>query len=73
MKTITLLFLVMMSAVGVTYAQTDAKAKVILAGVSKKYKSYDVIKADFTFTLDNQQAKLKESQQGTLLAKAKAS
>jgi outer membrane lipoprotein-sorting protein len=53
-------------------AQTDAKAKSILAEVSKKYRSYDVIKTDFTFTLDNPQAKVKETQAGTLYAKAKS-
>lgn len=53
-------------------AQTDAKAKSILAEVSKKYRSYDVIKTDFTFTLDNPQAKVKETQVGTLYAKSKA-
>ncbi|MEJ2881931.1 LolA family protein [Pedobacter sp. GR22-6] len=71
MKKIVLL-LVMMGFVVTAYAQNDAKAKAILAGVSKKYRSYDMVKADFTFTLDNQQAKIKESQQGTLLVKAKA-
>lgn len=55
-----------------TYAQTDAKAKAILAEVSKKYRSYDVVKTDFTFILDNPQAKIKETQQGTLTVKAKA-
>lgn len=55
-----------------SYAQTDAKAKAILAEVSKKYRLYDVVKADFTFTVDNQQAKVKEIQQGTLYAKASA-
>ncbi|EDM38515.1 gliding motility-related protein; possible outer membrane protein [Pedobacter sp. BAL39] len=54
------------------YAQTDAKAKAILAGVSKKYHTYDIVKTDFTFTLDNQQANVKETQQGTLYVKAKA-
>lgn len=53
-------------------AQTDAKAKAILAQVSKKYKSYDVIKTDFAFTLDNPQAKIKETQSGTLYARSKA-
>ena len=72
MKKIVLLSLGMMSFGLIAYSQNDAKAKTILAGVSKKYRSYDVVKADFTFTLDNQQAKLKESQQGTLLVKAKA-
>lgn len=53
-------------------AQTDAKAKQILAEVSKKYRSYDVVKTDFTFTLNNAQAKVKETQQGTLYVKANA-
>ncbi len=53
-------------------AQTDAKARAILAEVSKKYRSYDVIKTDFTFTLENPQAKLKDTQTGTLYAKAKS-
>ncbi|MES2454035.1 MAG: outer membrane lipoprotein carrier protein LolA [Bacteroidota bacterium] len=52
--------------------QTDLKAKAILAQVSKKYRSYKVIKTDFTFVLDNQQAKVKETQQGTLFANANA-
>ena len=46
-----------------TYAQTDAKAKAILAEVSKKYKSYNIVKTDFSFTLDNPKAKVKETQQ----------
>jgi len=53
-------------------AQTDAKAKEILAAVSKKYRSYDIVKTDFTFTLNNTQAKVKETQQGTLYVKANA-
>lgn len=72
MKKITLLFLLVSGFMISAYAQTDAKAKAILAGVSKKYRSYDVVKADFTFTLDNLQAKIKESQQGTLTVKAAA-
>lgn len=53
-------------------AQTDAKAKEILAAVSKKYRSYDIVKTDFTFTLNNAKAKVKETQQGTLYVKANA-
>jgi outer membrane lipoprotein-sorting protein len=65
--------LVMISAFGFTAnAQTDAKAKEILAAVSKKYRSYDIVKTDFTFTLNNAQAKVKETQQGTLYVKANA-
>jgi len=71
MKKIVLSLLVVAGFVSASYAQTDAKAKAILADVSKKYRSYDVVKTDFTFILDNPQAKIKETQQGTLIVKAK--
>jgi outer membrane lipoprotein-sorting protein len=64
--------MLMIGTVASVLAQTDAKAKAILAEVSKKYRSYDVIKTDFTFTLDNPQAKVKDTQSGTLYAKAKS-
>lgn len=64
--------MIIIGSVTSVWAQTDAKAKAILAEVSKKYRSYDVIKTDFTFTLDNPQAKVKETQVGTLYAKSKA-
>ena len=51
-------------------AQTDAKAKAILAEVSKKYRSYDIVKTDFSFTLESPQNKSKDIQHGTLLVKA---
>lgn len=70
MKKIVLSLLVAAGFVS-AHAQTDAKAKAILADVSKKYRSYDVVKTDFTFILDNPQAKIKETQQGTLIVKAK--
>jgi outer membrane lipoprotein-sorting protein len=53
-------------------AQNDAKAKAILAEVSKKYRSYDVVKTDFNFTLESPQNKSKDTQQGTLIVKAGA-
>ena len=72
MKKYILSALVVVGSVVSVLAQTDAKAKQILNEVSKKYRSYDVIKTDFTFTLDNPQAKIKETQSGTLYAKAKS-
>jgi len=72
MKRYILSALVVVGSVVSVLAQTDAKAKQILNEVSKKYRSYDVIKTDFTFTLDNPQAKIKETQTGTLYAKAKS-
>lgn len=53
-------------------AQSATKAKTILAEVSKKYRSYDVIKTDFSFTLNNPQAKINETQSGTLYVRSKA-
>lgn len=54
-----------------SFAQSDAKARAILAEVSKKFRSYDVVKADFTYTYTNQQANTKENQSGTLYVKSK--
>ncbi|MGB4775314.1 MAG: outer membrane lipoprotein carrier protein LolA [Daejeonella sp.] len=52
-------------------AQNEPTAKSILADVSKKYRRYDVIKTEFSYTLENQQAKLKETQSGTLFVRSK--
>lgn len=62
----------MLGNIGIVLGQTDVKAKAILAEVSKKYRSYDVVKSDFVFTLNNPQAKINQSQSGTLYAKSKA-
>lgn len=72
MKKLLLLLLVVTGSIYHSAAQTDAKAKAILADVSKKYRSYDVVKTDFTFTLESPQNKAKDTQQGTLLVKASA-
>ncbi len=72
MKKLAATFLALSIFSSVAFAQTDPKAKAILAEVSKKYRSYDVVKSDFTFTLDNKQAKVKETQQGVLYVKANA-
>ncbi|MDB5013555.1 MAG: gliding motility protein [Daejeonella sp.] len=54
-----------------THAQVD-QAKSILAEVSKKYKTYNAIKTEFTYTIDNPQAKIKEKQAGTLYLNSKS-
>ncbi|PST83494.1 gliding motility protein [Pedobacter yulinensis] len=66
------IILTLLIAAGVTglQAQSDTKAKAILAEVSKKYRSYDVVKSDFTLTVSNAKTKAKQTQQGTLLVKA---
>ena len=60
---------------GNLFAQTvpkDVQAKAILAAVSKQYRSYDMVKADFSFTINNQQANISETQNGTLFIKSKS-
>jgi len=71
MKKIILLFTIAAGCVFSARAQKDAEAKAILAQVSQKYRSYDVVKADFGFTIENPQAKAKETQQGTLYVQSK--
>lgn len=71
MKKLLLLTILTLLSAGYTFAQKDVAAKDILAKVSAKYKMYDAVKTDFVFTLDNQQAGVKETQTGTLIAKSK--
>jgi outer membrane lipoprotein-sorting protein len=54
------------------FAQKDAAAKTILGKVSQKYRTYDLVKTDFDFTLENQQAGIKETREGMLIARSKA-
>lgn len=71
MKKIVLSLAIMAGFAFSASAQTDAKAKVILADVSKKYRAYDIVRAGFTFLLDNPQAKIKEIQKGKLTVQIK--
>lgn len=67
-----LLFYILFLLTTHAFAQKDAAAKSILKQVSQKYRSYNVIKSDFTFTVDNQQANVKETRNGTLITQSKA-
>lgn len=67
-----ILFFLLSLITSYTFAQKDAAAKAILNKVSEKYRTYDAIKTDFTFTIDNKQANVKETQTGTLIARSKA-
>jgi len=72
MKKIAIYVLVAVGSISSSYAQKDSEAKAILSEVSKKYKTYDVVKTNFVYTLESPQANLKETQTGTLIAKSKA-
>jgi len=60
--------------IGITsqaFAQKDAQAKAILDKVSLKYHAYNIVKSDFTFTINDQQNNVQQSQDGTLIVQAK--
>jgi outer membrane lipoprotein carrier protein len=58
---ITLLTIIAMTGISQT------KATQLLDDVSAKTKTYKTIKADFTYTMENKQAKINESKSGVLL------
>src|SRR3569833_2840695 len=72
MKKTTLFFLLIITITSTAFAQKDTEAKKILTAVSKKYGNYDMIKADFTFSLEDPQAQMKDTQTGTLVSRPKA-
>jgi outer membrane lipoprotein-sorting protein len=74
MKKILVFFLLTGLTANYAFAQNDkdATAKKILNEVSRKYRSYDVVKTDFTFTFEDRQAGTKDSQTGTLVSRSKS-
>lgn len=71
MKQYIIYTLLLVSTITTAFAQKDEQAKAILKEVSTKYKTYDIIKTNFVYTLESTQANVKETQSGTLIAKAK--
>jgi outer membrane lipoprotein-sorting protein len=71
MKKLLLFFILTGLTSGYAFAQKDIDAKKILNQVSAKYRSYDVVKTDFTFTVENPQTDTKDTQTGTLIARSK--
>lgn len=59
----------MLSGAVISNAQNDKKAEDILHGVSEKYKSYNTIKAEFTYQIEQTANKSKEIQKGVLYLK----
>lgn len=62
-----LFFAIMMLMIFPVFSQTkDVKAIALLDEVSAKTKSYKSIRADFSYTMENKQAKVNEVKTGTL-------
>lgn len=72
MKKFFSLLLLTVGIFSMAYAQKDPQAESILAGVSKKYRSFKAIRTDFTFSVENKQANIKNSEKGTLYVDSKA-
>lgn len=70
MKKILPLLFALVFILNMASGQTDPKAKAILAEVSKKYRSYNNIQANFTFSIENKQNNLKQTDKGTIYAKS---
>lgn len=60
-----------LGAAAVSTAQTDPKAKAILAEVSKKYSALNTFRAEFTYSVNNPQAGINQTQSGTMYAQPK--
>ena len=66
----TIVIAALIAITGSLHAQ-DAKAKAILDKVSNKTRQYATITSEFTFTLEDKAADLKQTQDGTLKMKGK--
>jgi outer membrane lipoprotein-sorting protein len=71
MKTVIIYSLLILATTASAFAQKDVQAKAILDPISKKYKSYKAIKSEFSFTIDNSLANIKQTQNGTLITQTK--
>jgi outer membrane lipoprotein-sorting protein len=71
-KKIIMLFLLLVGVTVKSYSQNVSKAATILAQVSKQYRTYNVVKAEFTFTIDQPKANFNKTEKGTLYVKANA-
>ncbi|MBS1500604.1 MAG: outer membrane lipoprotein carrier protein LolA [Bacteroidetes bacterium] len=71
MKRLLTISLILTTSVQISLAQKDAQARKIMNTVGLKYKAYNLIKAGFTFKLDDPQANIRNTQTGTLIARPK--
>ncbi|MES2266607.1 MAG: outer membrane lipoprotein carrier protein LolA [Bacteroidota bacterium] len=71
MKRLFLYLILSATTVTAAFAQKDNDAKLILNKLSKQYRSYDAVKTDYSLTVDNQQANVKQTFNGTLIAQSK--
>jgi len=71
MKKIIIYFLMLIATTVNAFAQKDAEAAAILNKMSAKYRTYNVVKSNFTFSIEDIQAGTTQSQNGILIVQAK--
>jgi len=71
MKNIFTCLILLATATTSAFAQKDAQAKTILSQVSQKYRSYNTTKSDFVISIQNPQAGVNQTQNGTLYTQTK--
>jgi outer membrane lipoprotein carrier protein len=69
MRKIICILIAMVGLINMTSAQNDPKAQEILDAMSKKYKDMPSFKAKFTYSLENDNSKIKESSEGEIIVK----
>jgi outer membrane lipoprotein carrier protein len=69
MRKIICILIALVGLINITSAQNDPKAQEILDAMSKKYKDMPSFKAKFTYSLENDNSKIKESSEGEIIVK----
>jgi outer membrane lipoprotein carrier protein len=69
MRKIICILIALVGLINMTSAQNDPKAQEILDAMSKKYKDMPSFKAKFTYSLENDNSKIKESSEGEIIVK----
>ena len=68
MKIITTIFLSFLTFYA--SAQTDKEAEKLIDCISKRYKNFKTIKADFIYAIESKAEKINEKQKGTIIVKS---
>ncbi len=69
MKNLILFVFVLLNVPSFSQTQTDKKADEILKVLTKKYKGFTSIQADFSYTIDNPAQKTSETHKGSIASK----
>ncbi|MCU0390244.1 MAG: outer membrane lipoprotein carrier protein LolA [Thermoflexibacter sp.] len=71
MRKLSFLLFALIGIVGNILAQSnkDPKVEAVLNGMSERYKTFKSFQADFTYTIESTQEKIKDTQEGSIIVK----